>query len=264
MLAGFFLIAEPVIADAQLSSDNQALGKAASHQATVDAALQQFLTRGSSGADISDDRLLAQSSANLAQYEGARKLVSQDMTALQGALQPQWLVAAAPGKSQALEAARARTATAVAALTRANKVLTAAVDQERLQQGFFFAAVTETKMLTAIADQQYVQIDDYYQQADRGLRVAESLMNQPDESPGFKPVVVAMRSVIDQTEKYGAALLRNDTIEADARHAAMRAGYATLAAATNAAAVTANDNWNDQTYQPLIAAYHAGLAATLS
>ena len=263
-LAAFFVLLEPALADAQLASDNRALAQTASHQATVDAALQQFLIRGPSGADISDDRLLTQSSANLAQYETARKLVTQDMAALQGALQPQWLVAAAVGKADQLHAARGRTTTAVAALVHANQALTAAVDQERLQQGFFFAAVTETKMLTAIDDQQYVQIDAYYVQADRGLRVAESLMNQPDESPGFKPVILAMRTVIDQTQKYGAALLRNDTSEATARHAAMRAGYATLAAATSVASVSANDDWNDRAYQPLVAAYHAGLAATLS
>lgn len=255
---------EPALADAQLASDTRALAQAASHQATVDAALQQFLTRSPSGADVSDDRLLTQSSANLAQYETARKLVTQDMAGLGGALQPQWLVAAAFAKSSELQAARGRTATAAGALVHANQVLTAAVDQERLQQGFFFAAVTETKMLTAIDDQQYVEIDAYYAQADRGLRVAESLMNQPDESPGFKPVILAMRSVIDQTQKYAAALLRNDSTEANARHAAMRAGYASLASATSAASLTANDDWNDRAYQPLIAAYHAGLAATLS
>lgn len=264
MLAAFLLLVEPALAGAQLATDDRALAQAASHQASVDAALQQFLTRGPSGADISDDRLLTQSSANLAQYEAARKLVSQDMAELQAALEPQWLVSAAWGRSEALKAARARTTTAVAALVHANQVLTAAVDQERLQQGFFFAAVTETKMLTAIDDQQYVQIDAYYVQADRGLRVGESLMNQPDESPGFKPVIVAMRSVIDQTQKYAAALLRNDTAEANARHAAMRAGYASLASATSAASLTANDDWNDRAYQPLIAAYHAGLAATIS
>jgi hypothetical protein len=263
-LAGFFLLLEPALADAQIAGDNRALGQAAAHQAEVDAALQQFLIRGSSGADVSDDHLLTQSSANLAQYEAARKLVTQDRAALQGALQPEWLVAAALGKSDALHTARLRTTTAVNALAHANQVLSAAIDQERLQQGFFFTAVTETKMLNAINDQQYVQIDAYYVQADRALRVAESLMNRPDESPGFKPVVVAMRSVIDQTQKYGAALLRNDMTAASARHAAMRAGYAALAAATSASSVTANDDWNDLTYQPLIAAYHAGLAATLS
>lgn len=252
------------MADAQVSSDNRALAQAASHQAAVDRALQQFLTRDPSGGDISDDRLLTQSSANLAQYESARNLVTQDTAGLQGALQPEWLVAGAWSKANDLRAARGRTMTAIAALGHASQVLTAAIDQERLQQGFFFAAVTETKMLTAIDDQQYVQIDAYYEQADHGLRVAEALMNQGDESPGFKPVIVAMRTVIDQTQKYSAALLRNDTTEANARHAAMRAGYATLAAATNAASVTANDDWNDRAFQPLIAAYHTGLATTLS
>ena len=89
-------------------------------------------------------------------------------------------------------------------------------------------------------------------------------MNKPDQSPGYRRAIVALRSIVNETQKYAAALLRNDKAEADTRHAAMRAGYASLATATNTAAVTANDDWNDRTFQPLIAAYHSGLATVQS
>jgi len=262
--AAALLLVEPTLADAQVSGDSQALALAAKHQTGIDAAIQQFLTRSSSGGGESDDRLLTQSTANLAQYESARNLVTADAGALSGALQPQWAVAAAASRSNTLQTARQRTATALAALADANQVLSAAIDQERLQQGFFFASVTEAKMLTAIDNQGYVQIDAFYVQADHGLRVAEVLMNKPDQSPGYKRAIVALRSIVNETQKYAAALLRNDKGEADTRHAAMRAGYASLATATNPAAVTANDDWNDRTFQPLVAAYHAGLAAVES
>lgn len=258
------LVGEPLLADRQISSDAQALAQAAKHQPTIDAALQQFLLRGPSGGAESDDRMLTQSSENLARYESARNLITGDMAALHGALEPGWLVAAAWNRRVALDVARQRTSTAIAALQHASVVLSAAIDQERLQQGFFYASVTEAKMLSAIDDQQYVQIDGLYAQANRALRVSETLMNKPDQPKGYKPVILAMRSVIDGTQKYAAALLRNDGATATTLHAAMRAGYASLAAATSDATVSANDDWNDRTYQPLIAAYHSGLAATLS
>ena len=262
--AAALLIAEPLLADGQLSADDRALAQASKHQSTIDAALQQFLTRGPSGGGESDDQLLSASSANLAQYETASRLVAGDITALQGAMQPSLLTAAAWTKSDALQGARQRTTTAITALAQAGRVLNAAVDQEQLQHGFFDASVTEAKMLTAIDDQQYVVVDAYYSQANRALRVSESLMGKPDESPGYRPAIAAMRSIIDQPRSYAAALLRNDQTTATALHASMRAGYATLAAATNQRSITANDDWNDRTYQPLIAAYHTGLAAILS
>ncbi|HEX3630311.1 MAG TPA: hypothetical protein VHW91_07565 [Candidatus Dormibacteraeota bacterium] len=263
MLGAAVLLAEPALADNQLSADTRALALASRHQVAIDTAIQQFLTRSSGGGE-SDDLLLTQSAANLAQYESARKLIENDQLAVQSALQPDWLVAGAAGKGEALQTARLHSSTALTALGHADQVLTAAVDQERLQNAFFFAAVTEAKMLTAIDNQQYVAIDGLYAQADHALRVAEALMGKPDQTPGVKPAIVAMRTILDQTQKYGAALLRNDKTEADTRHTAMRAAYATLAAATNATAVTANDDWNDRIYQPLIAAYHSGLAAILS
>lgn len=262
--AAALLVGEPLVADAQLNAATRALAQASKHQSSIDAAMQQFLTAGPTGGGESDDQLLTASSTNLAQYESASNAITADVSALQQAMQPSWLVAGAWTKRDELQAARQRTATAIAALTEAGQVVTAAVDQERLQQGFFYASVTEAKMLTAIDDQQYVQVDAYYIQADRALRVSESLMGKADESPGYRPALTAMRSVIEQTKKYAAALLRNDQSSATALHATMRAGYSTLAAATNEAAVTANDEWNDRTYQPLVAAYHTGLAAILS
>jgi hypothetical protein len=173
-------------------------------------------------------------------------------------------VAAAWSKGDDLQQARLRTATAVVALQHANQVLTAAIDQEHLQQGFFFAVVTETKMLTDIDDQQYVPIDGLYAQANQALRVSERLMGKSDVSPGYKPAIVAMRSILNETQQYAAALLRNDQAAATADHAVMREGYLALAQATNDATVSANNDWNDRTFQPLVAAYHSGLAAILS
>ena len=262
---GLFLsIGEPAIADLQLKANDQALATAAKHQSTIDAALQQFLTPGPSAGGESDDRLLTQSSANLAQYESSRNLVRTDGAALRNALQPAWLTAAAWSQGASLHAAAQRTNTALAALNQADQVLAAAVDQERLQQGFFYASVTEARMLTAISSRSYVQVDALYARADRGLRVSETLMNKPDQSPGYKPAIRAMRSILDQTQKYAAALLRNDQTQAAALHTAMRAGYASLAAATSVTTVTANNDWNDRKFQPLVAAYHSGLATLLS
>jgi hypothetical protein len=262
-LAALFFLGVPALADVQFSAETGALGLIAKHQVAIDTALQQFLTRSAGGGE-SDDRLLTQSAANLAQYESARTLIEADRRNLIATLQPSGLLAIAPGKGDALRAARQRMGIALVALDHADTVLNAAVDQERLQNAFFFASITEAKMLTAIDNQQYVAIDGLYAQADHGLRVAEALMTKPDQPPGYRPAIVAMRTILDQTQKYAAALLRNDKTESDTDHAAMRTGYATLAAATSAAAVTANDDWNDQTFQPPIAAYHSGLAALLS
>jgi hypothetical protein len=264
LIAGLLLIGEPALADAQLASDNRALTQASKHQIAIDTALQQFLTPGPSGGGEADDQLLKRSSQNVAEYEAARNLVSSDLTSLQSALHPSWIVAAAWSKGDDLQQARLRTATAVVALQHANQVLTAAIDQEHLQQGFFFAVVTETKMLTDIDDQQYVPIDGLYAQANQALRVSERLMGKSDVSPGYKPAIVAMRSILNETQQYAAALLRNDQAAATADHAVMREGYLALAQATNDATVSANNDWNDRTFQPLVAAYHSGLAAILS
>jgi len=260
----FLLLGEPALADAQLAADNHALAQVARHQSTIDTALQQFLTPSSGGGGEPDDRLLTQSSQNLAEYESARSLLDHDMASLQQAMTPAWLVAAAWSRSDQMSAARQRTDATVAALRQADTALTAAIDQERLQNGFFFAAVNEAKMLTAVDDQQYVAIDGLYARADRALKVSEALMGKPDEPRGYQPVIQAMQSVLDQTQKYGDALLRNDQPAATAYHAQMRAGYARLAAATSDASVTANDDWNARTYEPVVAAYHSGLAAILS
>lgn len=264
LAAAALLLGEPALADAQLAADNQALAQASRHQVTVDTALQQFLTPGPSGGSEADDQLLSASSQNLAEYESARRLVSTDLSGLQSAMQPSWLVAAAWSRADQLQSARQRTDTAIAALQHAELVLNAAVDQEQLQHGFFFAVVTETKMLSDIADQQYVPIDGLYAQADRGLRVSENLIGRSDVSPGYTQAIRAMRSILNETQAYAAALLRNDQAQADKDHALMRQGYAALAAATSDADVSGNNDWNDRTFQPLVAAYHSGLAAILS
>jgi hypothetical protein len=262
-LTGVFFLGVPALADVQFSAETRALDLISKHQVKIDTALQQFLTRSSGGGE-SDDRLLSQSAASLAEYESARNLVEADRRSLMSSLEPAGMLAIAPGKGETLLAARQRQGIALVALDHAESVLNAAVDQERLQNAFFFASITEAKMLTAIDNDQYVAIDGLYAQADHGLRVAEALTAKPDQPPGYKPAMVAMRAILDQTQRYAAALLLNDKAVSDTDHAAMRAGYAALAAATSAAAVTANDDWNDRTFQPLIAAYHAGLAALLA
>src|SRR5437764_15112657 len=92
LLGAAALLAEPALADNQLSTDTRALALASKHQVAIDTAIQQFLTRNPGGGE-SDDRLLTQSAANLAQYESARNLIESDQRALRSALQPEWPVA---------------------------------------------------------------------------------------------------------------------------------------------------------------------------
>ena len=258
------LVVVPALADGQVRADDQALVEVGNHRATIDAALQQFLNRSAANTSEADDQRLSESSQTLAQYEAARNTVTADETALNRALQPAWLGPLALAKADNLRAARQRTDRAVNALAVVNQVLDAAIDQERLQQGFFIAVIAETKMLTAIDDQQYVQVDGFYAEADRGLRVAEALAVRPDQSPGTRPILTAIRAIIDETDQYATDLLRDDLQNANLRHAAMRAGYGDLARATDQAAITANDVWNDRTFQPLITVYHRGLTTALN
>jgi hypothetical protein len=251
-----------ISAQAELGAGDQALSTAASHRATVDAAMALFLSPIDPNQSQDPGAIRTESERRLSLYRDALAEVKADGARLKAAADALgWLGPVALGKSSQLTAARERAQATLYALGQAEQVLTAAVDQELVGRGVFEATLKENDMLNAMRMEQYSQADRSGAQADKALRDAESRVLKPDEPDNMRSLVGSVRSMIDATHKLVIDRLRNDAQDRVLREDELKRAIAEFARFSSARQQALNLRWNETTYRPKVSAYDTALSA---
>ena len=251
-----------ILAQAELGAGDQALSTAASHRATVDAAMALFLSPVDPNQPQDPGAIRTESNRRLSLYRDALAEVKSDSARLKAAADAMgWLGPMALGKGTQLTAARQRAQATLGAVGQAEHVLTAAVDQELVGRSIFEATLKENDMLDAMRREQYSQADRIGAEADKALRTAESLVLTPDEPDDMRSLVGSVRSMINATHKLVIDRLRNDTQDRLLREDELKRAIAEFTRFSSAEEQALNRGWNETTYRPKVSAYDAALSA---
>jgi hypothetical protein len=251
----------PGMTGAQVRAAETALAGPLNHQPAVDAAMNLFVTHSNPSANVSVDTLRAESDRDLRQYQAALDSVKSDEAALRQIIDSARRLGYIPlSRSQDLERARQRAEVALVPLLQADRVLSAAVDQERMSRAVFEGIYTETQMIAAMQKQEYGEADRLYADADRRITAVEPLARQPEVPLGIRVLVTDVRGVIDATDMLAYDLFHRNLADASSRQSEVQRGLASVTKDAAKDAIIAIDAWNDTTYKPMIASYDAGLA----
>jgi hypothetical protein len=251
-----------ISAQAELGAGDQARGTAASHRATVDAAVALFLSPTDPNQSQDPDAIRTESDRRLSLYRDALAEVKADSVRLKaGADAMGWLGPLAVGRGSRLAAGRQRAQAILDGLRQAEQVLSAAVDQELVGRGVFEATLKENDMLDAMRQERYTEADRIDAQADKALLAAESRVLKSDEPADMRSLVRSVRDMIDATDKLVIDRLRNDAQDRQLREAELKRAIAEFTQYSSARVQAFNRRWNETTYRSKVAAYDAALLA---
>jgi hypothetical protein len=246
----------PAVATGQISSANQSLTTAASHQAKVDAVFTQVLASSNSS---SDPAALKTQYAKLATaFNEGLTLVQADEAALNGVDQRLSLIKwGAPSKSAQISSERQRLAAALTGLQQADKAMTAAVNEAKVIQPYLDALIDYTKMSAALAKHDLVAAGAPYPDAQQKIELAMSLSSAPGLAPQMAKQMSSFNDVLTNTESLIQAIQAKDP-----------AGIKKYTDATNAAlkAMSSPDatlpaDYYTKTFGPMQKAYDAAMKA---
>jgi len=249
----------PAVASGQISSGNQALTTAASHQARVDAVFVQFLGAPSNTSD--PNAMKAQFDKLATSFNDGLALVQSDEAALNSSNQRltylQWVT---PSKGAAITAERQRLDAALAGLKQADTALTAAVNEAKVIQPYIDALIDYTKMGTALAKHDLVGAGALYPDAQSKTQTAISLAGAPGLPPqiakqlnSFNDLLTNTESLIQAIQAKNAADIKKYTDQANAALKAM-----------SSAAETLPPDYETKTFGPMQKAYDAAMKAIKS
>jgi hypothetical protein len=246
----------PVVASTQISSGNQALTAAASHQAKVDAVFTQVFT---STTNTSDPTALKTQFDKLAtSFNDGLTLVQSDETALHSVDQRlsfiQWV---APSKGSDITAERHRLSGALAGLKPADQALTAVVNETKVIQPYIDALIDYTKIGAALAKHDLVGAGAPYPDAQQKIELAISYAGAPGLPPQIAKQVSSFNDVLTNTESLVQAIQAKDAAGVkkytDAMNAALKA--------MSSPAETLPADYETKTFGPMQKAYDAAMKA---
>jgi len=241
-------------------SEAQNVGEAIAYQATVDAAMTEFLSVGDIGQDPGLDATRVESNRRLNQYREALATVQKEEAALQQARS--MLASLGPlslgnGPTSDLDG---RAADALSGLAQAEQVLTAAVGQGTVGRAVFETVLKEQQMLDAIKQQQYMQADRIDADADYALLPAQWRQHYHDVPPQTGLLVGTVRLMIDNTDSVAIFTFRNQTDPLTFAQSEVQSAITRYNNLSSDAVMAQNDAWNASQYQPKLAAYARALS----
>src|SRR6202171_4237222 len=257
VLLVLFFGVTPAVASSQISSANQSLKTAASHQVTIDAAFMQTLTLRTSPADPNAAK--AQFDKLAKSFNDGLSLVQSDeaaMTSLDQRLSIlQWLT---PSKrDDSLAAARYRLNRGIAGLKQADQALTAAINEIKVIQPYNDARLDYGKMSAALAQRDLVGAGAPYPDAQQKIELAISYSHAAGVPPqlakqvgSFGDVLVNTESLVQATQAKDAAGIKKYTDAVNVALKAMSSPEETLPA-----------DYEEQTFGPMQKAYDAAMRA---
>jgi hypothetical protein len=246
----------PAVASGQISSANQSLASAASHQAKVDAVFTQaFALR----TNTSDPNVAKAQFAKLAtSFNDGLTLVQSDETALHSVdLRLSLIKWVAPSKSADITAERHRLSGALAGLKQADDALTAVVNETKVIQPYNDALIDYGKIGAALAKHDLVGAGAPYPDAQQKIELAVSYAGAPGLPPQIAKQVSSFNDVLTNTESLVQAIQAKDAAGikkyTDAMNAALKA--------MSSPAETLAADYETKTFGPLQKGYDAAMKA---
>jgi hypothetical protein len=249
----------PAVASSQISSANQSLKAAASHQDKIDAVFTQTFTLRTSSADPNAakaqfDKLATSFNDGLALVqsdEAALTSIDQRLTVLQ------WVT---PSKSASIADVRHRVAAALEGLKQADQALTTAGNEVKVIQPYNDALADYTKMGAALAKHDLVAAGAPYPDAQQKIELAISNSHAAGLPPQIAKQVSSFGEVLTNTESLVQAIQAKDAAGikkfTDARNAAL--------AAMARPEETVPADYELKTFGPMQKAYDAAMKAIKS
>jgi len=216
----------PAVASGQISSANQSLKAAASHQDKIDAAFAQAFTLRN---NVSDPVVAkAQFDKVAKSLNDGLSLVRSDEQALTSVEQRlailQWV---APSKGAGIAGARNRLNGAIVGLKQADQALTAAVNETKVIQPYNDALIDYGKIGAALAKHDLVGAGAPYPDAQQQIDLALSNSHAAGLPPQIAKQVGSFSDVLQNTESLIQAIQAKDTAgikkSTDAINAALKA-----------------------------------------
>ena len=249
----------PAVASSQISTANQSLKTAASHQDKIDAALTQAFTLRNTTSDpvaakTQFDKLSKSlvDGLNLVRSdEGAVTSVDQRLTFLQ------WL---APSKAAGISAVRNRINGAMAGLKQADQALTAAVNETKVIQPYNDALIDYGKIGAALAKHDLVGAGAPYPDAQQKIDLAVSNSHAAGLPPQIAKQVSSFSDVLQNTESLIQAIQAKDTAGVKKSTDAMNAALKAMSTPEE----TVPADYEAKTFAPMQKAYDAAMKAIKS
>jgi hypothetical protein len=249
----------PVVASSQISTANQSLKAAASHQGKIDAVFTQALTLRASPGDPNAAKTQFDKLAK--SFNDGLSLVQSDEAALTSVDQRltflQWV---APAKGAGITAARHRLTGAMAGLKQADQALTAAVNEVKVIQPYNDALIDYGKIGAALAKHDLVGAGAPYPDAQQKIELAISYSHAAGLPPQIAKQVSSFGDVLLNTENLIQAIQAKDTAgikkSTDAINAALKA--------MSTPDETVPADYETKTFAPMQKAYDAAMKAIKS
>jgi hypothetical protein len=216
----------PLVASGQISSANQSLKTAASHQDKVDAVFAQVFTLRS---NTTDPAVAKPQFEKLAKsFSQGLSLVQSDEAAVTSVDQRlTFLQFLAPSKGAGIAAVRHRLAGAIVGLKQATQALTAAVNEIKVIQPYNDALIDYGKIGAALAKHDLVGAGAPYPDAQQKIELAVSNSHAAGLPPQIAKQVSSFSDALLQTESLIQAIQAKDTAgikkSTDAMNVALKA-----------------------------------------
>ncbi len=244
----------PVVASSQISSANQSLVAAASHQGKVDDVFAQFFNAKPYTGDPAT--LKSQFDKLTKSFDDGLALVKSDEAAVQSVDQRlsfiQWV---APSKRAAITAERNRLNNAMVGLKQAEQALTAAVNEAKVIQPYTDALIDYTKIAAAVAKRDLVAAGAPYPDAQQKIELAISYSHAAGLPPQMAKQVSSFNDVLTNTESLVQAIQAKDSAgikkSTDAINAALKA--------MSSPEETVPPDYESKTFGPMQKAYDAAM-----
>jgi hypothetical protein len=249
----------PVVASSQISSANQSLVAAASHQDKLDAVFTQFFNAKSYTTDYTAykdrfDKMAKSFSDGLTQVksdEAAVGSVELRLTFLQ------WL---APSKVAGISAARHRLNTTLAGIKQADQALTAAVNEAKVIQPYIDARIDYNKMGTALGKRDWAGASASYADAHQKIGLAMSSSHAVGLPPQIAKQVSSFNDVLTNGDALIQAMQAKDTAGMKKYTDAMNVALKALSSPEE----TVPADYDAKTFGPMQKAYDTAMTAIKS
>lgn len=249
----------PVVASGQISSANQSLAAAASHQAKIDAVFGQFLTSTTTTGDPT--ALKGQFDKLAKSFNDGLSLVQSDEAALGSVdLRLSVIQWAAPSKHAEIAAQLGRLHNALAGIRQADTAMTAAVNEGKVIQPYIDALIDYTKIGAALAKHDLVGAGAPYPDAQQKIELAMSYSHAPGLAPQIAKQVSSFNDVLMNTESLVQAIQAKDAAGIKKYTDAMNAALKAMSSPDE----TLPADYETKTFGPMQKAYDAAMKAIKS
>jgi hypothetical protein len=217
----------PAVASSQISSADQAIATAITHQSKVDAGFASLLAPDPSTNDL--NVIQAQAVKGAQSVNSALAIVRADKNAIDGAnLRLMILGWFSPRSRSATARERVRLAVAHDGLSQADVAFTAGANQAKVRLPVYDAMIDFAKMYTAMGKHDLTGVGALYRDAHQKVALAMSLEHAPGVPDALTQEVSAFNDLLNNFESLAQAIQGNDAAGIKKYSDAVQAGLKTM------------------------------------